>query len=115
METKPEMEPSRSSVPGVIPEPIRVHHDSGPSYEGRSAAPKPSATTEPASSPRRRNRASVLLAKLLSAVRGDKYMTDAYPPARRPPSAACVEDEAVEARPATGGQPAPAGSQTKQS
>jgi hypothetical protein len=114
METKPEMEPSRSSVPGVIPEPIRVHHDSGPSHEGRGAAPKPSATAEPASSPRRRNPASVLLAKLLSAVRGYKYMTDAYPPARRRPSAVRVEDKGVEARPDTGGQAAPAGSQTKE-
>ena len=113
METKPEMEPSRSSVPGVIPEPIRVHHDSGPSHERRSAAPQTSATTEPTSSPRRRNPASVLLAKILSAVRGDKYMTDAYPPARRPPSAAGVKDKAIEARPDAGGQGAPARSQTK--
>ena len=44
METKPEMEPSRSSVPGVIPEQIRVYHDRGHSYENRSAAPTPSAT-----------------------------------------------------------------------
>jgi hypothetical protein len=31
--------------------------------------------------PRRRNPASILLAKLLSIVRGDKYLVDAYPPA----------------------------------
>jgi hypothetical protein len=103
METKATMEPSGSPVPGVIPEPICVHHDSALADEGRLAVPKPGATTERASSPRRRNPATVRLAKLLSAVRGDKYMADAYPPTPGP-SAAAHE----------GGDVAPAPSRTQE-
>jgi hypothetical protein len=51
MQTKPTSEPTRSRVPGVIPEPIRP-----------------------------RNPASRVLAKLFRALRGDKYMIGAYPP-----------------------------------
>jgi hypothetical protein len=72
MATKSALEPSESPVPGLIPEPIRVHDD--------SAAAKPRATTEPVPSPRRRGPASRLLARLAGVVRGDKYMADAYPP-----------------------------------
>jgi hypothetical protein len=43
METKPTMELSGSSVPGVVPEPIRVHHDSAPSDEGDIAGRPPPA------------------------------------------------------------------------
>ena len=39
-------------------------------------------TSEPTGSTPRRNPASKLLAKLLSALRGDKYMVDAYPPGK---------------------------------
>jgi hypothetical protein len=55
MHTEPTIEPAGSPVPGLIPE----------------AAP----------SLARRNPASSALAKLLSVIRGDKYMVDAYPPA----------------------------------
>ena len=51
MQTRPTIEPTASPVPGVIPEPLRVHHD------------------------------TIADAKLLSAIRGVKYMVDAYPPA----------------------------------
>jgi len=68
MATKPALEPSDSPVPGVIPEPIRVHDDSAPG--------KPSPTTEPVPSPRRPG----LARRLLGVIRGDKYMADAYPP-----------------------------------
>ena len=51
MHTEPTSEPTGSRVPGVIPEPIRP-----------------------------RNPASSVLAKLVSALRGDKYMVGAYPP-----------------------------------
>jgi hypothetical protein len=51
MQTEPTSEPTGSRVPGVIPEPIRP-----------------------------RNPASSVLAKLASALRGDKYMVGAYPP-----------------------------------
>jgi hypothetical protein len=51
MQTEPTSEPTGSPVFGVIPGPIRP-----------------------------RNPASSALAKLLSALRGDKYMVGAYPP-----------------------------------
>jgi hypothetical protein len=51
MQTVPTSEQTSSPVPGVIPEPIRL-----------------------------RVPASNVLAKLLSALRGDKYMAGAYPP-----------------------------------
>jgi hypothetical protein len=41
-------------------------------------------------SPRRRDPASTALAKLLSVIRGDKYLVDAYPPAWH--AAACGGD-----------------------
>ena len=51
MQTEPTSEPTGSPVSGVIPGPIRP-----------------------------RNPASSALAKVLSALRGDKYMVGAYPP-----------------------------------
>jgi hypothetical protein len=68
MQTKPTSEPTGSPVPGVIAEPIRLRDDA--------------ITHGPTAPPRRRNPASILLAKLLSALRGDKYMVDAYPPGK---------------------------------
>lgn len=75
MPTKPTIERTGSPVPGVIPEPVRVHD------QRLTATPTTSGTTSPASSPGRRNPASILLAKLLSVIRGDTYMANAYPPA----------------------------------
>jgi hypothetical protein len=80
METKPRLEPTGSPVPGVIPEPVRVHHDPAARRERLHARSPTSGTTVPASPSGRRNPARILLAKLLSAIRGDKYMIDAYPP-----------------------------------
>jgi hypothetical protein len=58
------IEPPGSPVPGIVPEPVRVHH-------GAEATP---------TTPRhRRNPVRMVLAKLLSVIRGDKYMADAYP------------------------------------
>ena len=67
MQTKP----TDSPVPGVIPEPIRVHDDI-------AAANKRDGVTIDMASPRRRNP----LAKLLSHLRGDRYMVGAYPPGK---------------------------------
>jgi hypothetical protein len=114
MQTKPTMGPSGSPVPGVTPEPIRVHHDSAPAHEGRLAAPKTGATTERATPPRRRNPASVLLAKLLSAVRGDKYLANDHPSTRDMPAAARVGDDHGEAQPDNAGQTAPASPHAKE-
>jgi hypothetical protein len=44
-----------------------------------AGSPVPGANRAP--SPRRRNPARTALAKLLSVIRGDKYLVDAYPPA----------------------------------
>jgi hypothetical protein len=57
MQANSTSEQTSSPRPGVIPDPIRV-------------------TVDPAPSPQRRN----VVARLLRAVRGDKYMVDAYPP-----------------------------------
>ena len=67
MQTKPRGSP----VSGVIPEPIRVHHDNAAANE------RDGATIDPAP-PRRRNP----LAKLLSRLRGDRHMIGAYPPGK---------------------------------
>ena len=64
MQTKP----TGSPVPGVIPEPVRAHDDA-------AAGSKPSGVTSEVGSPHRGP-----LAKLMSRLRGDKYMVDAYPP-----------------------------------
>jgi hypothetical protein len=76
MQTKPTGEPSGSPVPGVIPEPIRLRHDAAAANERDGVA------TDQGSASRRRNSASGPLARLLSTLRGDKYMVGAYPPAR---------------------------------
>ena len=88
METKATMEPSGSPVPGVIPEPTRVQHEGAPAHEGRVPVPRSGAASEPATSRGRRNPVRIVLARLLSAIRGDKYMADAYPPTPRPSAAA---------------------------
>jgi hypothetical protein len=75
MQTTPTIEPTGSPVPGLIPEPLRVHHDTVAADE------HPTGAAMPASPPGRRNPASSVRAKLLSAIRGDKHMVDAYPPA----------------------------------
>jgi hypothetical protein len=64
MQPKNTTEPTGSPVPGAIPEPIRFRDDD--------------LAIRPAPSLRRRNPAS----RLLSALRGDKYMVGAYPPGK---------------------------------
>jgi hypothetical protein len=66
MATKPALESGESPGSGVIPEPIHGHRD--------SAHAKARATTEAVPS------RPGLARRLLSAVHGDKYMADAYPP-----------------------------------
>ena len=78
MLTEPTSEPTGSPVPGVIPEPIRPRHP-----------------------------ASRMLAKLVSALRGDKYMVGAYPPEWRGAAAA------GDAEPSTTAGTAPAVSDTE--
>ena len=64
----------RSPAPGIIPEPPHISSDGAPL----------TATIEKAHNPKpgRPNVLRIAVAKLISALRGDKYMIDAYPPAR---------------------------------
>lgn len=70
MKTTSGIESNASPVPGVIPEPSLVHDEPAAARQGATR----SADTTTA---RRQNP----LARLGAALRGDKYMVDAYPPA----------------------------------
>jgi hypothetical protein len=73
----------RSPAPGIISEPAHLSSE---------VASPPSATRKPDDpKPGRRNAVSIGLAKVARALRGDKYMVDAYPPAERD-DAAAVDD-----------------------
>jgi hypothetical protein len=96
MQTQPTIEPTGSPVPGLIPEPVRVRHDSVAAQARPIATPTASGTTMPASSAGRRNPASIVLANLLSAIRGDKHMVDAYPPAWHSAAAARAGDDVAQ-------------------
>jgi hypothetical protein len=65
MQPNSTIEPSGSPVPGIVPEPVRAHRD---------------AEATPTTARHQRNPVRMVLAKLLSVIRGDKYMADAYPP-----------------------------------
>ena len=57
--------PQRSPAPGIIPGPVHVSHDAAPL----------SAATEKRDEPKgRRNAVGIATAKVMSALRGDKYM-----------------------------------------
>jgi hypothetical protein len=93
MQTQPTIEPTGSPVPGVILEPLRAHRDTVAAHERPAATPTASGTIKAPSSRGRRNLASTAFARLLSALRGDKYMVDASPPAWHGAAAARVGDE----------------------
>jgi hypothetical protein len=69
MQPNSTIEPPGSPVPGILPAPVRVHHEAGAT---------PGAT--PTTARHQGNPARIVLAKLLSVIRGDKYMAGAYPP-----------------------------------
>ena len=77
MKTTFPMESHSSPAAGIIPEPSLVHDEpaASPRRGGRRAA---SASTTRLAARR------TPLARLLAALRGDKYMLDAYPPAVPP-------------------------------
>jgi hypothetical protein len=76
MKTTFPMESRTSPAPGIIPEPLLVHEQPAASTHrgGRRAA-----RTNTRLAARR-----TPLARLMAALRGDKYMVDAYPPAVPP-------------------------------
>jgi hypothetical protein len=63
MQANSTIESPDSPVPGAIPDPVPVRRD---------------AESTPTTASHRRNPAGIVLAKLLSAIRGDRYMADAY-------------------------------------
>jgi hypothetical protein len=76
MNTKSPIESHGSPAPGIIPEPSLVHAE--PAASTRAGSRGASATT-----PRLPARGNPL-ARVLAALRGDKYMVDAYRPAEPP-------------------------------
>ena len=80
MKTTVAMESHTSPAPGIIPEPSLVHDQPAASPGGDSRG---AGGAETARSGARRTP----LARVLAALRGDKYMVDAYPPAEPPPAA----------------------------
>jgi hypothetical protein len=85
MQATSTIEPPDSPAPGALPEPVRVRDEAVAAHERLTATltETPSGTIKPASRPARRHLASMVLAKLVSVLRGDKYMANAYPPARQ--------------------------------
>ncbi len=77
MHTTSPVESHTSPAPGIIPEPSQVHAEAVPSTHNDAgvATPRPTARRAP-------------LARVLAALRGDKYMVDAYPPVSQPPNEA---------------------------
>ncbi len=63
----------RSPAPGIIPDPVHVRDD--------PARPAPANRKTADAHARRRNPARVAADAVMSALRGDKYMVDAYPAA----------------------------------
>jgi hypothetical protein len=70
-------QPKRSAAPGIIPEPAELQ-------DGVPTA----ATERPRSKPGGHNPIRLVAGRMMSALRGDKYMVDAYPPAGSESSAA---------------------------
>lgn len=67
-------QPDRSPAPGIIPGPVHVTDGAAP----------PPAVPEKRNQPKgRRNPVRIAGAKVMSALRGDKYMVGAYPTASR--------------------------------
>ncbi len=64
-------QPDRSSAPGIIPQPVEVYDD--------PATPTAATEQRDDAKPGRRNPVRLAAAKVMSALRGDKYMIDAYP------------------------------------
>ena len=79
MKTTSPIESHSSPVPGVIPEPSLVQDE--------PAASTRRGSRRAADTPTRPTARRTPLARLMAALRGDKYMVDAYPPAVPPADA----------------------------
>jgi hypothetical protein len=76
MKTTSPIESHSSPAPGIIPEPSLVQDE--PAASRRRSSRRAAGTTT------RRAARRTPLARLMAALRGDKYMIDAYPPAVPP-------------------------------
>jgi len=76
MKTTFPIESHSSSAPGIIPEPSLAHDQ--PAAPTRRSSRRAVGTTTRLAARR------TPLARLLAALRGDRYMVDAYPPAMPP-------------------------------
>jgi hypothetical protein len=77
-------QPDQSAAPRILPAPVHVRDDPA------SLAPKDRPGHE---NPRRKGIVSAAIAKVASALRGDKYMVDAY--AAAPPEEAHAPDHSA--------------------
>jgi hypothetical protein len=68
-------QPDRSVAPGILPDPVYVHDDRG--------APTAATHQRGDRKPGRRNLLRIAAGAVMSALRGDKYIADAYPAAGR--------------------------------
>jgi hypothetical protein len=108
MQAKPTSEPTGSPIPGVIPEPVRVRHDTVAPDGAPTAKATAPGTTPPAAAPVAPGPPNSALAKLLGVLRGDKYMANAYPPEWHTAWAVPAGDEVVHAAEPAAPVPAPA-------
>jgi hypothetical protein len=121
MQSSRSIEPPNSAAPGIVPGPVDVCDDGAAAHGAAAAEP----TSERADPPGNSDRARGPFAKLLSVVRGDKYVADAYEPAwsalmeRRAASVVRRDDggelavdvgSAVEPKPVSAGRAVPAAS-----
>ena len=74
------IESNDSPAPGIIPEPVHVH-DQPAKPTRRTGQPPAGRATKLLPAPGQRNPVSIVLARVMRVIRGDRYMIDAYPPA----------------------------------
>jgi hypothetical protein len=71
------IESEDSPAAGIIPEPVSVHEQPSAAAERSARRTAERAASPPSGQGRAR---STVFSRLLGALRGDKYMVDAYPP-----------------------------------
>ncbi len=82
MQTQPTTKPSRSPIPGVIPEPVTVHDDTVPAHRRVTVAPETRGRIQPAGRRARSDPTGSLLATILGVMRNDKHTAQTSPKER---------------------------------
>jgi hypothetical protein len=72
MPTQPTIEPARSPIPGIIPEPVAVHHDTEAADRRFALTSTVRGTIRRTRSRGRSNPTGTVLAKILTVIRSDK-------------------------------------------